>query len=702
MREAAAGHRVGHGDGAGGGSPGRPVLGAVEWFRPGERERVERVLSRLAALGITELRTGVSWADWLTEEGGPWYAWLLPRLREQVRVVLNVAFTPASLGLIGRSSSPPRNSKDFADFIDVLISVHGDRFTHLELWDEPDRMSRWDRTLDPGWGRYCEMVGMAAYWARRCGKRVVLGGTSRPDAAWVAMLGERGILGEVDAVGVHAMPAVHAPTWLGWGRELARIHHAIRASGSRAAVWVTSVSHPTPAAEERRQAEVFLEAADCGAERVYWSTVEDLDPEVPTPEGLHADEREHHLGLCRADGSPKLLCRLLEEGGVERARRVVGMHRSEAGADGNGDLRRWRGQRRRAETRASLITGGAGFIGTNLADRLASIGQRVIVYDSLARPGVERNAAYLLDRHGDLVEVRIEDVSNRRALRSSVRESAEVFHFAAQVAVTTSLQRPDHDHEVNVAGTIGVLEEVRRLGRATPVAYTSTNKVYGDLRDVELRCSGSRYEPVDERLRLYGVGEDRPLEFCSPYGCSKGAADQYVLDYARSYGVPTVVLRMSCIYGPHQCGTEDQGWIAHFLLRAAAGEPVTIYGDGRQVRDALDVSDLVEALLTVRSAAVRLAGRAFNIGGGGSNAVSLLELLAQIRELTGAEVRTETAGWRTGDQRWYVSDTRAFQAATGWTPRVPVREGVRRLYEWLVRRDRGSVLPATAVGAFAE
>jgi CDP-paratose 2-epimerase len=349
--------------------------------------------------------------------------------------------------------------------------------------------------------------------------------------------------------------------------------------------------------------------------------------------------------------------------------------------------------------RPVLITGGAGFIGTNLADRLLSTGQSVVVLDSLARPGVERNLRWLRDRHGDDLSVEIADVRDEVAVRRSVGRARQVFHFAAQVAVTTSLDDPTDDFDVNARGTLCLLEAIRAQPTPPPLVFTSTNKVYGALDDVALRRRRRRYEPVDAAITQRGVSEARPLDFHSPYGCSKGSADQYVLDYARSYGLPTIVFRMSCIYGPHQHGTEDQGWVAHFLIQTLADREIRIYGDGRQVRDVLFVEDLVDALLLAQAHMPVAAGRAFNIGGGPANAVSLIELLEQVTALTDRAPRLTYDEWRVGDQRYYVSDTARFTEATGWRPRVGVREGLARLSAWL--REAGPVSPVPAGGAEA-
>jgi len=305
----------------------------------------------------------------------------------------------------------------------------------------------------------------------------------------------------------------------------------------------------------------------------------------------------------------------------------------------------------------TLITGGAGFVGTNLADRILRDGGRVLVFDSLARAGVEENLRWLTERHDGACDVEIGDVRDRRAVRRALSGADRVFHLAAQVAVTTSLDEPVHDAAVNLEGTINMLEAARACRRPPKLLFTSTNKVYGGLEDVELAQRETRYEPVDQGLLDRGIGERRPLQFCTPYGCSKGAADQYVLDYAHSYGLPTIVFRMSCIYGPHQFGTEDQGWVAHFLIRAVEEEPITVFGDGKQVRDVLYVEDLVDAFLSASDSCERLAGQAFNIGGGVGNCLSLVELIELITEERGQAPAVEFGPWRRGDQRYYVSDT---------------------------------------------
>jgi CDP-paratose 2-epimerase len=345
-----------------------------------------------------------------------------------------------------------------------------------------------------------------------------------------------------------------------------------------------------------------------------------------------------------------------------------------------------------------LVTGGAGFIGCNLADRLAGQGRQVMVFDALRREGVERNLAWLKERHGARIVHVWADTRDAREVSQAVREADAVFHMAAQVAVTTSLVEPMEDFEINVRGALNVLEAARQSG-GTPVIFASTNKVYGDLADVPLELSADAYRPESPALRQRGVSEQRRLDFHTPYGCSKGAADQYVLDYARSFGAPTCVLRMSCIYGPHQMGTEDQGWVAHFLIRALEGRPISIYGDGRQVRDILHVADAVDAYLAAWARIEAVRGRAYNLGGGPANAVSLLQLVRHIEDLTGRRIELAFFDWRAGDQRYYVSDPTAARRDLALGEPIDWRSGVADLAQWLaaertregVRREPAAV-----------
>src|SRR5579884_1943206 len=288
---------------------------------------------------------------------------------------------------------------------------------------------------------------------------------------------------------------------------------------------------------------------------------------------------------------------------------------------------------RKQETRSVTIFGGAGFIGSNLAHSLLTgTDARVHVFDNLSRGGVHHNLEWLKKTAGNSgrLQITVGDVRDSKQVDRAVAHASEIYHFAAQVAVTTSVTDPRLDFEVNLAGTFNVLDAARRSGNKPFILFTSTNKVYGELAGGTPVNHGKRYIIPDH----HGTSESQPLDFYSPYGCSKGAADQYVRDFGRIYGLPTVVFRMSCIAGPRQFGNEDQGWVAHFLYSALRHEPITIYGDGRQVRDVLAVKDLMRAFETVRNRADRTAGEVYNVGGGLKNTVSLLELIADIRRFT--------------------------------------------------------------------
>jgi CDP-paratose 2-epimerase len=653
------------------------VVGLLEWFRPGEFERVESVLEDLRALAVKDLRVGVSWAEWNSSEGDGWYAWLLPTLAKELNIVPTFVYTPPCLGVVPKFSSPPEVPKHYADFIDVMITRFGSYFEWLELWDKPDELTHWDTRLDPDWRIFSEMIGGAAYWARTRGKKTVLPGVWQSNERWLGLMNSRGVLPYIDAIGLNGFASSAEVPRRGWQAEVEAVRDVLNGLNVQPRLWITATGYSTWRDDEKAQSRAFVDAVDAPVDRVYWRELQDYEPVAI--DSFHSDEREKHYGLKRADGAPKLLYSAWSKGGVAGVRESVketAVRRTTNGAP-----------------RHVLITGGAGFIGTNLADRLLSSGRPVLIYDDLSRPGVERNVAWLRERHADLVRVEIADVRDRQTLRRAVRNADRIFHFAAQVAVTTSLTDPLSDFEINVRGTLNLLEEVRSLETPPPLLFTSTNKVYGSLSDLALEKNGTRYQPLDASLRT-GVSEDRPLDFHSPYGCSKGAADQYVLDYARTFGIPAVVFRMSCIYGLHQMGTEDQGWVAHFLIRAINGKPLVLYGDGMQVRDILFVDDLVDAFLLAHANIHTLSGEAFNIGGGLGNTLSLLELLNIIEAIHGKEPESKIEPWRCADQRYYVSDTRKFKSATGWSPKVNARQGVERLYRWLLEQQ-GAILPAS-------
>jgi CDP-paratose 2-epimerase len=335
----------------------------------------------------------------------------------------------------------------------------------------------------------------------------------------------------------------------------------------------------------------------------------------------------------------------------------------------------------RGNTLKALITGGAGFIGSNLTHRLVGQGQDVVVYDNLSRRGADKNVAWLRAEHGEDWTLLQADIRDFETLRRAAADVDVIYHLASQVAVTTSVQDPRHDFEVNALGTFHVLEAARLSGRNPIVLYASTNKVYGGMEDVVVVEGEHSYAYRDYPR---GISEAYPLDFHSPYGCSKGAGDQYVRDYARIYGLPTVVFRQSCIYGQRQFGVEDQGWVAWFIIAAVTGKPISIYGDGKQVRDVLWVDDLLDLFQTAVARIDQAAGQVYNVGGGPENTLSVWsELGPMLQALIGRPLEVTYDDWRPGDQRIFVADIAKAERALGWRPQVGKAEGVRRLYEWV-------------------
>jgi len=354
--------------------------------------------------------------------------------------------------------------------------------------------------------------------------------------------------------------------------------------------------------------------------------------------------------------------------------------------------------------RSVLIFGGAGFIGSNLAHRLLEGSDaKLHIFDNLSRYGARHNLAKLQRAAGGSgrLQITVGDIRDQNMVERAVRPATEIYHFAAQVAVTSSISDPRHDFEVNLQGTINILEAVRKQGRRQFLLFTSTNKVYGGLNSQAVVSNTTRHA----FRGIKGVSESQPLDFHSPYGCSKGAADQYVRDYARMYDIPAVVFRMSCIAGPRQFGNEDQGWVAHFLYSALRELPVVIYGDGRQLRDVLCVHDLVSAIEAARENCERTRGQIYNLGGGPANTVSLLELLGMIESLTGRRLQTRMDDPRPGDQLVYVTDFEKFERDTGWQPQYSVMQTLQAIQDWW-RRNRELFepmeLPQRAGGAWQE
>ncbi len=704
---------------------GRPVLGMAEHFPPGDPLHVEVGLRALASLSVHHLRIELAWAGWHENGTQEWYRWLMDALSPRVTVLPALVYLPPSSS--AALSIPPEDPKAFADFLETLVDRFAGTFEWIELPSEPAHAGLWDWRLDPRGHIFSQIIASAAYRCRQRGIKTVLGGLPVSDLRWLSLLCENGVVDFADAIGLREDPAAPlgelswgAPRGQTWADAVREAREILGEHCRNAQLWIAGAGCSTDNYDEFAQCRTFVELLDAGVERVYWSCLQDrpaasggearyveLGPGSPIAEvrywephqtrhvafgnpGSTSDVtriatagRSPMAGLLTSDGTPKLLFRLWNSQGLEGVRQCVGWGRPSA-----------ENSKFPAEPgpRPVLITGGAGFIGSNLAERLLEAGRPVIILDNLSRAGVEHNVRYLRETYGDLVEVHIGDVRNRDLVTELAGRCGHVFHFAAQVAVTTSLVDPRSDFASNLQGTLNVLEAIRRQDPPPTLLFTSTNKVYGDLRDIELVPVGTRHVPRDHVVRMCGISEAQPLEFHSPYGCSKGAADQYVLDYARMYRLPSVVFRMSCIYGRRQLGTEDQGWVAHFALQMLRDGVLTVYGDGRQVRDILYIDDLLDAMLAAVDHIRETAGKAFNIGGGPDNAVSLLDVIGQLAELSGVEPQIRYGPRRKGDQSYYVSDTRRFAKATGWTPQVGAQRGVARLYHWILENVQPGVL----------
>jgi len=329
-----------------------------------------------------------------------------------------------------------------------------------------------------------------------------------------------------------------------------------------------------------------------------------------------------------------------------------------------------------------LITGGAGFIGSNYCHRLLDRGESVSIFDNLSREGTEKNLEWLYAEFGNKSFNFVQaDIRDQNKLNESAKDADVIVHLAGQVAVTTSVINPRDDFEINALGTFNVLEAARLSGKQPVLIYASTNKVYGGMEDLVVLEGNSQYTYQDFP---FGISEERLLDFHSPYGCSKGSGDQYVRDYARIYGLPTVVLRQSCIYGPRQFGIEDQGWVAWFIIASIMGKPISIYGNGKQVRDLLYIEDLLDVYDLVISRNEISRGNVFNIGGGYENTMSVWSEFGPIlSDILGEHLPVTFKDWRPGDQKIYVSDIRKAEKILGWKPKTSVKSGIQKLTDWV-------------------
>ena len=333
-------------------------------------------------------------------------------------------------------------------------------------------------------------------------------------------------------------------------------------------------------------------------------------------------------------------------------------------------------------TRHYFVTGGAGFIGSNYAHRLIQRDAKVTVFDNLSRGGAPRNIAWLEETYGkDAFRLIVGDLRDADLLRESAKDADVIVHLAGQVAVTTSVLNPRDDFEANALGTFNALEAARLSERNPIFIYSSTNKVYGGMEDVEIIEEATRWLYANLE---YGCPEEQPLDFHSPYGCSKGTGDQYVRDYARIYGLRSVVFRQSCIYGPRQFGVEDQGWLAWMMIAAVTGKQITVYGDGKQVRDVLHVNDLLNAYDLAVEKIDEVKGQVYNIGGGTRNVMAIWAEFGPILErLIGRKIEVARDDWRPGDQRVFYADFRKARRELGWEPKIDLEEGMELLFDWI-------------------
>jgi CDP-paratose 2-epimerase len=465
--------------------------GFVEWFRPGEYERTERLLPQIIASGASYLRTHLSWAEYLAPGGEEWFDWLMPQLGSQIDLLPCLHYTPPSMSRTGRSNGPPQDLKSYADFVDHVLTRYGEHFTHVELWNEPNNLLDWDWREDTDFLLFSEMVGGAAYWAKQRGFKPVLGGPCPFDPYWLNLMGERGVLNVVDAVGFHGFPGTwdsEEGTWGGWDMHLGemrriidRFNPAIRNLDHRNRLFHLAQRRDGagPAVHEGSDraggSHVLVFLAGRGAGRAGSGR--------PVVRSAALSPRcRHH------DNQPKLLARLLLEGGVSRLEDVAKLATPNL-STGAAPI---------------VVTGGSGFIGSNLADSFLRDGEDVVILDNLGRSGVDQNLGWLTQRHGERVHPVLADVRDLRGIEAAFTDAKAVFHLAAQTAVTTSLVHPIDDFEANARGTINVLESVRKAGKRAPVIFASTNKVYGALEDVHMLELDDRYIPATRRSAHMG------------------------------------------------------------------------------------------------------------------------------------------------------------------------------------------------------
>jgi CDP-paratose 2-epimerase len=635
------------------------AFGFAEWFRPGEYQRAEAALESMARTTACYVRAHLSWAEYHAPGGQEWYDWLVPQISQRFDFLPCIHYTPPSLSRTGTSAGPPHRLLDYADFVDHVLTRYGTHLDTIELWNEPNNLLDWDWRVDPDWTLFCEMIGAAGHWARERGFRTVLGGPCPFDTNWLNLMGERGVLGVMSAVGLHGFPGTwdsEASTWGGWEQQIVAMRGILDKYNKDAEIWITEAGYSTWRRDEAVQASSFLDALAAPADRLYWYGWQDIADDVAIQEGLRFDDRHYHMGVVDSHGRPKLLGRLLTDGGVDQVHKTL--HLSLPNIARPAD--------------PVVLTGGAGFIGCALADSILGGGQEVIVFDNLSQSGADGNLEWLKSRHGARVHAIIADIRDETTVREVVRDAAAVFHLAAQEPPAT-LADSIAEFDVNARGTLNMLEAVRRTGRPVPFIHASTADVYG-LDNTSLH---------DPDVVEWGVGEHHPLRFATPFAASKGSADQYVLSYAAAHGLPAAVLRLSSIYGPSRSGEAQAGWVTRLVSEALKRSHVTIAsGVGNQLGDVLYITDAVCAFRAVLAGIAVATGEAYNIGGGPEGAVNELMVLDELQAIIGRplDISFNAVGHC---RRRCVVDTRKIGKCLGWRPSVPLREGLTRVHDWL-------------------
>lgn len=635
-------------------------LGVSEWFKIAQYGRLEKILGELNAISIKHIRAAFSYEDWHQQDGPQWFQWLFSNLSDNFELMPCFVLDPAS---------DLYDLHDFADFIKLMIRNFGQYFNWFELLNSQNSRIR------ANYKNFSKLILQIADEAKQNGKKILIGGISPSEVEILDIFSDNDLIKNIDAVGIRDFPGSYG--WTNWEDSINKVRKVFDERKINLRVWITETGFSTWGRDEFGQITNFIDFLKVKVDRRYWYSAEDLTNELFNKSEDSEEKRQYHFGLIKNDGNPKLIYRIWKQQGLK-------------GLQNFSSYNGFTSQSFGGSRKLAMITGGAGFIGTNLADKLLSLGKSVVIFDNLSRHGTEHNIKWLRQKYPDKIKFKFADIRNKYALRDVLNCVDQVFHLAAQVAVTSSITDPIEDFSINVNGTLTLLEEIRRMKERPALLFTSTNKVYGRLDDINFLQTNLRYEPVNTEIKNNGIGENRPLDFHSPYGCSKGSADQYVLDYYRIYDLSNVVFRMSCIYGPHQFGTEDQGWVAHFMIQALNNKNITIYGDGKQVRDILFVDDLTDAMILAMKNIDTVKGKVFNIGGSPDNTISILEFFNEIKKLYIPLPQINYGQWRSGDQKYYVSNITSFKNLTGWKPKVSLREGIKKLYEWL--NDKNNIM----------